>query len=101
MSPLLSADGFYHIQLEAARKTGAKTGLDLFRQANGVLSESADQIEAYLLRTVNYPPAREKIVNGLLTQINGKDPKIPDDRVSVVAVALGSKKTGLQIAIVP
>ena len=31
---LLSADGFYHVQLEAARKTGAKTGLIYFGREN-------------------------------------------------------------------
>jgi len=54
---------------------------ELFRnltQADGVLCESAEEVQAHLLPTVNYPPALEKIVSGLLTQINGKDPKMPD-----------------------
>jgi hypothetical protein len=55
--------------------------LQLFRnltQTGGVLIESAEQIEAYLLPTVNYPPALQKIVRGLLTEINARDPKMPD-----------------------
>jgi len=76
---------------------------ELFRnltQADGVLAESADQVEAYLLPTVNYPPALEKIVSGLLTQINGKDPKMPDGSGRRLRLHLG-QKTGIQIAIVP
>ncbi len=75
---------------------------DLFRnltQADGVLSESADQVEAYLLPTVNYPPVLEKIVSSLLTQINDKDPKMPDGSGRRLRLYLG-QKTGLQIAIV-
>ena len=76
---------------------------ELFRnltQADGVLCESADQVEAHLLPTVNYPPALEKTVNGLLTQINGKDPKMPDGSGRRLRLHLG-QKTGLQIAIAP
>ena len=54
---------------------------ELFRnltQADGVLVESADRVEAYLLPTVNYPPAIEKIVTDLLAQFNAKDLKMPD-----------------------
>ena len=75
---------------------------ELFRnltQADGVLAESADQVEAYLLPTVNYPPALEKIVRGLLTQINRKDPKMPDGSGRRLRLRLG-QKAGLQIAIV-
>ena len=75
---------------------------ELFRnltQADGVLCESADQVEAYLLPTVNYPPALEKIVSGLLTEINGKNPKMPDGSGRRLRLHLG-QKTGLQIAIV-
>jgi hypothetical protein len=76
---------------------------ELFRNlthADGVLSESADQVEAYLLPTVNYPPALEKIVSALLTQINGQDPKMPDGSGRRLRLHLG-QKTGLQIAIAP
>lgn len=74
---------------------------ELFRnltQADGVLSESPAQVEAYLLPTVNYPPAMEKIVTGLLRQINGKDPKMPDGSGRRLRLHLG-QKTGLQVAI--
>jgi len=75
---------------------------ELFRnltQANGVLAESADQVDAYLLPTVNYPPAIEKIVTQLLTEINRKDPRMPDGSGRRLRLHL-AKKTGLQIAIV-
>jgi hypothetical protein len=68
-------------------------------QADGVLAESADQVDAYLLPTVNYPPAIEKIVRERLTQINGEDPRIPDGSGRRLRLHLGHK-TGLQIAIV-
>ena len=76
---------------------------ELFRnltQADGVLVESEEQVEAYLLPTVNYPPALEKIVNGLLTEINDQDPKMPDGSGRRLRLKLG-EKTGLQIAITP
>lgn len=75
---------------------------EIFRnltQADGVLTESADQVEAYLLPTVNYPPALEKIVSGLLTEINRTHPKMPDGSDRHLRLHLG-QKTDLQIAIV-
>jgi len=75
---------------------------ELFRnltQADGVLAESADQVDAYLLPTVNYPPAVEKVVSDLLTQINGKDPRMPDGSGRRLRLHLG-QKTELQVAIV-
>jgi len=75
---------------------------ELFRnltQADGVLAESADQVDAYLLPTVNYPPAIEKIVCELLSEINGKDPRMPDGSGRRLRLHLGNK-TGLQVAIV-
>ena len=75
---------------------------ELFRnltQADGVLVELADQVEAYLLPTVNYPPAIEKIVRSLLAQFNAKDLKMPDGSARRLRLHLG-QKTGLQIAII-
>lgn len=75
---------------------------ELFRNlthADGVLVESTDQVEAYLLPTVNYSPSIEKIVNKLLAQFNAKDPKMPDRSGRRLRLHLG-QKTGLQIAIV-
>lgn len=75
---------------------------ELFRnltQADGVLAEAADQVDAYLLPTVNYPPAIEKIVCELLTEINAKDPRMPDGSGRRLRLHLG-KKAGLQVAIV-
>jgi hypothetical protein len=59
----------------------------------------AQQVDAYLLPTVNYPPRLEKIVSGLLTEINAKDPKIPDGSGRRLRLHLGTK-TGVQVAIV-
>jgi hypothetical protein len=75
---------------------------ELFRNlthADGVLVESADQVEAYLLPTVNYPPTVEKIVKDLLAEFNAKDPQMPDGSGRRLRLHLG-QKTGLQIAIV-
>jgi hypothetical protein len=75
---------------------------ELFRnltQADGVLCESADQVEAYLLPTVNYPPGLEKIVSRLLRDCNGKDLKMPDGSGRRLRLHLGQKH-GLQVAIV-
>jgi hypothetical protein len=69
-------------------------------QADGVLVESAQQVDAYLLPTVNYPPKLEKIVSGLLAEINAKDPQMPDGSGRRLRLHLGAK-TGVQIAIVP
>jgi hypothetical protein len=69
-------------------------------RADGVLVESDEQVQAYLLPTVNYPPALEKIVRGLLTEINDQDPKMPDGSGRRLRLKLG-EKTGLQIAIAP
>jgi len=74
---------------------------ELFRnltQADGVLLESAQQVDAYLLPTAGYPPKLEKIVAGLLTEINAQDPKMPDGSGRRLRLHLG-KKASLQIAI--
>jgi hypothetical protein len=76
---------------------------ELFRnltQADGVLVESAHQVEAHLLPTVNYPPALRKIVSARLTEINAQDPKMPDGSGRRLRLHLG-EKAGLQVAIVP
>jgi hypothetical protein len=75
---------------------------ELFRNlthTDGVLVESAGQVEAYLLPTVNYPPNIERIVNQLLAQFNAKDPKMPDGSGRSLRLHL-AQKAGLQIAIV-
>jgi hypothetical protein len=101
---LIARNAFYQaLQPFKSAYNNYRDDHELFRnltQADGVLSESADQVEAYLLPTVNYPPALEKIVSGLLTEINGKDPKIPDGSGRRLRLHLG-RKTGLQIAIAP
>ena len=75
---------------------------ELFRnltQAHGVLVGSAQQVEVYLLPTVNYPPKLEKIVSGLLAEINATHPIMPDGSGRRLRLHLG-EKTGLQVAIV-
>jgi hypothetical protein len=75
---------------------------ELFRnltQADGVLVGSVQQVEVYLLPTVNYPPKLEKIVSGLLAEINATQPIMPDGSGRRLRLHLG-EKTGLQVAIV-
>jgi hypothetical protein len=75
---------------------------ELFRnltQAHGVLVGSAQQVEVYLLPTVNYPPKLEKIVSGLLAEINATRPIMPDGSGRQLRLHLG-EKMGLQVAIV-
>jgi type I restriction enzyme S subunit len=55
--------------------------------------------EDYLLPTVNYPPKLEKIVSGLLAEINATQPIMPDGSGRRLRLHLG-EKTGLQVAIV-
>jgi hypothetical protein len=57
------------------------------------------QVEAYLLPTVNYPPKLEKIVSGLLAEINATQPIMLDGSGRRLRLHLG-EKTGLQVAIV-
>jgi transposase len=101
---LIARNAFY--QALAPFKTAYNNYRDdheLFRnltQADGVLVESAQQVDAYLLPTVNYPPKLEKIVSGLLAEINAKDPKMPDGSGRRLRLHLGAK-TGVQIAILP
>jgi hypothetical protein len=100
---LIARNAFYQaLQPFKAAYNNYRDDHEFFRnltQADGVLAESADQVEAYLLPTVNYPPTLEKIVSGLLTEINGTDPKMPDGSGRRLRLYLG-QKTGLQIAIV-
>jgi hypothetical protein len=75
---------------------------ELFRNltlADGILIESSQQVEVYLLPTVNYPPKLEKIVKGLLAEINATQPAMPDGSGRQLRLHLG-EKTGLQVAIV-
>ena len=66
---LIARNAFYKtLQPFKSAYNNYRDDQELFRnltQADGVLSESAEQVEAYLLPTVNYPPALEKIVGGL------------------------------------
>ena len=75
---------------------------ELFRnltQADGILVESAQRVEVYLLPTVNYPPKLVNIVVRRLAEINAEDPTMPDGSGRRLRLNLG-EKTGLQIAIV-
>jgi hypothetical protein len=99
---LIARNAFYQaLQPVKTAYNNYRDDHELFRnltQADGVLVESDQQVEAYLLPTVNYPPALEKIVRGLLTEINARDPKMPDGSGRRLRLNLGDK-TGLQIAI--
>ena len=75
---------------------------ELFRnltQADGVLVERAEQVEAYLLPTVNCPPKLEKIVQGLLAELNATDPQMPDGSGRRLRLHLG-EQSDLEVAIV-
>jgi len=67
-------------------------------QADGVLRESTDKVEAYLMPTVNYPPKMEKIIRDLLANINASDPRMPDGSGRRLRFDL-ARKSGIQVAI--
>ncbi|MGH7959768.1 MAG: hypothetical protein ACREH8_22525 [Opitutaceae bacterium] len=69
-------------------------------QADGVLVETAEQVEAHLFPTANYPPKLEKIVTEFLTKLNATTPLMPDDSGRTLRFRL-AEKSGLQVAIVP
>jgi hypothetical protein len=74
---------------------------ELFRnltQADGVLVDTAEHVEAYLLPTVNYPPKLDHIVKGLLAELNATNPLMPDGSGRRLRLHLGDKP-GLQVAI--
>lgn len=73
---------------------------ELFRnltQCDGVLVETDQQVDAYLLPTVNYAPKLEKIITQVLQQINTTDPKMPDGSKRQLRLHL-AKKEGIQLA---
>ena len=98
--PILARNAFYQaLQPFKNAYNNYRDDHELFRnltQADGVLSESADQVEAYLLPTVNYPPTLEKIISGLFNEINARDPKMPDGSGRRLRLHLG-EKTGLSV----
>ncbi len=100
---LIARNAFYQaLQPFKAAYDNYRDDHELFRnltQADGVLVESPDRVEAHLLPTVNHPPAIEKILTNLLAEFNAKDPKMPDGSGRRLRLQLG-KKTGLQIAII-
>jgi hypothetical protein len=76
---------------------------ELFRnltQAGGVLVERGEEVDAYLLPTVNYPLKLEKIVLGLLAGLNATDLRMPDGTGRRLRLHLG-EKAGIEVAIVP
>jgi hypothetical protein len=75
---------------------------ELFRnltQADGLLAETAEHVDAYLLPTVNYPPKLDRIVQRLLAELNATHPLMPDDSGRPLRLHLGDK-SGFQVAIV-
>jgi len=74
----------------------------LFRnltQADGLLAETAEHGDAYLLPPVNYPPKLDRIVQRLLAELNATHPLMPDDSGRPLRLPLGDK-SGFQVAIV-
>jgi len=75
---------------------------ELFRnltQADGVLVDTADYVDAYLLATVNYPPKLDHLVKGLPAELDATHPLMPDGSGRRLRLHLGDK-SGLQVAIV-
>lgn len=75
----------------------------LFRnltQADGVLIETAEHVEAHLLPTANHPPKLEKILQELLAKFNATAPLMPDGSGRALRLRL-AEKSGLQVAIGP
>jgi hypothetical protein len=75
---------------------------ELFRnltQADGVLIDTAEHVDAYRLPTVNCPPKLDHIVRGLPAQLNATNPLMPDGSGRRLRLHLADKP-GLQVAIV-
>ena len=73
----------------------------LFRnltQADGLLAETAEHGDAYLLPPVNYPPKLDRIVQGLLAELNATHPLMPDDSGRPLRLPLGDK-SGFQVIV--
>ena len=75
---------------------------ELFRnltQADGLLVDTADYVDADLLATVNYPPKLDHLVKGLPAELDATHPLMPDGSGRRLRLHLGDK-SGLQVAIV-
>jgi len=75
---------------------------ELFRnptQADRLLAETAEHVDAYLLPTGNYPPKLDRIVQGLLAELNATHPLMPDDSGRPLRLHLGDQ-SDFQVAIV-
>lgn len=98
---LIARNAFYQaLQPFKAAYNNYRDDHELFRNlthADGVLIEEPDQVKAYLLPTVNYPPALQKIIEKLLAQFNAQNPRMPDGSARRLRLYLG-EKSGLQIA---
>ncbi|MBI4024710.1 MAG: hypothetical protein HY360_06985, partial [Verrucomicrobia bacterium] len=74
---------------------------ELFRnltQCDGVLVESAKQVDAYLLPTVNYSPMLRKLITQMLDQMNTAAPQMSDGSQRQLRLHLAEKE-GIQLAI--
>ena len=98
---LMARNAFYlALQPFKAAYNNFRDDHELFRnltQCDGVLVEDADQVEAHLLPTVNYPPKMRKLIEQLLEQINAADPKMPDGSQRRLRLHLAEKE-GIQLA---
>ena len=73
---------------------------ELFRnltQCDGILVEGTEQVEAYLLPTVNYWPKLRKLITAILEQINAAEPQMPDSSERQLRLYLAQKE-GIQLA---
>lgn len=74
---------------------------ELFRnltQSDGILVESARQVDVHLLPTVNYSPKLRNLIAQILDQMNAAGPQMPDGSKRRLGLHL-AKKEGIQLAI--
>ncbi len=65
--------------------------------AHGLLIEKTGSVEVRLFPTMNYPPARRKIIEKLLEQINASDLVMPNGVAQEMSIELG-EKMGIELA---
>jgi len=58
---------------------------------DGILQESATQVDALLLPTVNYSPKLYKLITATLDQINAAHPTMPDGSNRPLRLHLANK----------
>lgn len=99
---VIARNAFYQV-LQPFKKSynNYRDDHELFRnlsQCDGILVQSAQQVDAYLLPTVNYSPKLRKLITQMLEQMNTADLKMPDGSNRPLRLHLAEKE-GIQLAI--